>query len=390
MRREGSANGLAIFGGEPLFREPKPFGQLAQPDMAHFLRLVRKQYESTNATGDEPLAQELEDRLCAFHMVSNCITVTNACLALVLLMRVLARGKRGNVIIPAFSYAGLPHLAQWAAQLPRFADVNARSHALDAGSVLQVIDAETTSILAVCNVQDTTFIGELSELARQRGVAIIFDSVPALGSTYRQRPLGSNGQAEVFSLHATKMLNGFEGGYITTNDGGLADVLRTERGRIGAYLGEIPAAMALVSLEGLPQLIARNQAKFRSYEHLCRGIHGIKLLPYANAEEERYNFQLAILDVEDGSPLTRDEMVRVMRAEGALVAPYYSPPLHRSSHCPPGLTVGSMPTAETLARRFLYLPSGEHTSLADIEAVGALLAFLVRNGDSIARRLRAA
>ncbi len=73
--------------------------------------------------------------------------------------------------------------------------------------------------------------------------------------------IGNFGDAEVFSFHATKFFNTFEGGAVVTNDDELADKMRLMRnfGFAGydnvIYLGtngkmtEISAAMGLTGLE---------------------------------------------------------------------------------------------------------------------------------------------
>lgn len=376
----------AIFGGEPTFREPRPFATLAAPSPSAVLATI----DRASREPKRSMLIELEDRLAQFHGGNvHCIAVTNACIALVMLMRQAAQRKRGNVIIPAFSYSGLPHLTQWAGQVPKFSDVNEKTHALDSRSVYEQLDADTTSILAVCNVQDTGYIGELSEVSKATSVPIIFDSVNALGATFRQNPLGKNGFAEVFSLHATKMLNGFEGGYITTEDDDLAKTLRQDRSRIGAYVSELHCAMACLSLGGIESLIARNKEKIAAYKESLDGIRGLELLKYEDDLGERYNYSLAIVRITGDWPFTRDETVRLMRAEGAMCSAYYSPPLHRSSHCPKGMIVDTLPVAESLSTQFMYLPSGEHTSLVDIGAITSLLRALANEGDEIVERLRA-
>jgi NAD(P)-dependent dehydrogenase (short-subunit alcohol dehydrogenase family) len=62
----------------------------------------------------------------------------------------------------------------------------------------------------------------LQEIATRRGLKLMFDAAHAFGCSHRGRMIGGFGLAEVFSFHATKFLNSFEGGAITTNDDDLA------------------------------------------------------------------------------------------------------------------------------------------------------------------------
>ena len=356
------------------------------PPVDTYLALLRRAFDARCFSGNGPLVLELERRLAEYHGVRHCVAVANAGLDLVMLMRMFAGGRAGEVVMPAFGYNGLPHFAQWAGQMPRFCDVDAQTHGLDPRAVAQALSSQTTSILAVCNFHDAGAVEELCAVARAAGVPILFDSVNALGGTHRGRMLGSFGRAEVFSLHATKLLNGFEGGYITTDDAALANELRAQRDH--ARLNEVHAAMAIASLDDLDAVIQRNKARFDAYAEICTRLRGFELLRYRQEAGARHAFPLVVAAVSQEWPLTRDETVQVLRAEGAAIGAYYSPPLHRSAHAPPGLPVRTMPVSEALARRFVQLPAGELTSLDDIERIGGRLAFIQRHGAAIASRIR--
>ena len=90
----------------------------------------------------------------------------------------------------------------------------------------------------------------------------MFDAAHAFGCSHGGRLLGSFGECEVFSFHATKFFNTFEGGAIVTNDDELAAKIGLMRnfGFAGydnvIYPGtngkmtEIAAAMGLTNLRG--------------------------------------------------------------------------------------------------------------------------------------------
>jgi len=392
---------LAVFGGNPLFAGPKPIGQLDAPDVGDYLATLKEAYDARHLTNDGPILLKLEQKLRRLHGTRHCIALANAGLGLTMLMQVFAKGRRGEVIMPAFSYRGLPHFCQWAGQTPRFCDVDRRTHFLDVRAVEAAVSAVTTSILAVCNFNNPGDIEGVCAVGRRHGVPVFLDSVYAAGATHGGRMLGSFAHAEVFSLHATKLLNGFEGGYITTDDDDLDRLLRWQRNfalpgsrppvagaesvlGLNAKLNEFHAALATLSVDRLDGIIARNRARYEAY---CRGlarIPALSLIPYA--EGERANYQMAVVEIRAGWPLSRDETVALLRAEGAAISAYYSPPLHRSEHCPAGVATPALPVAEELARNFVQLPVGELTTVADVDAICGLLAFVAENGAGAAKR----
>ena len=57
----------------------------------------------------------------------------------------------------------------------------------------------------------------------------MFDASHGFGCTTAGVPLGNFGQCEVFSFHATKFFNTFEGGAVVTNSDPLAEKMRLMR-----------------------------------------------------------------------------------------------------------------------------------------------------------------
>ncbi|MBF0169635.1 MAG: aminotransferase class I/II-fold pyridoxal phosphate-dependent enzyme [Nitrospinae bacterium] len=388
---------LALFGGPPLFDAPRPIGQLAAGSPETFFTYAKRMYDAKRLTNNGPLVQELEERLAHLHQVTQCIAFCSASVALIAALKILAQGKRGEVIMPAFTYAGLPHLARWAGLSPRFCDIDAVTHTLDPERVAEALGPETVAVLGVHQVNSPCFIDALDAITRDKGVPLFFDSVHAVGATYRGRPLGGFGRAEIFSLHATKLINGFEGGYVTTNDEGLAYQLRLVRNfgftgsdtittlGVNGKLNEVHAALALSSLEGLDAVIAGNRRRYERYREQFAPLKGYPLFPYP--EGEKVNFEFALLEIGADAPLSRDRLVRLLRAENALARPYYSPPLHRSEHMPEGLPVPSLPVTEAASLRYIQMPVGERVSEEDIQQLAELTAFALDHGPAITARM---
>ena len=400
-----SINDLAVFGGAPLFATPRPIGQLYAPPFEKFRAALREIYDQRWLSNDGPMVRRLEETMAREHGVKHCIAVANAGLGLMMLLRILSKGEHAEVIMPAFSYRGLPHIAAWAGQIPRLCDVDPVTHTLDPKAVLANINESTRVILAVGTTYSPGHRDALWEIAKCNDVPLIFDSVNGFGSTYNGQVLGGCGIAEVFSLHATKLLNGFEGGYITTHDDDLARLLRVQRNFVlgedaalgnahpyavglNAKLNEIHAAMALSCLDDLQLMVQSNKERHDTYRATLAGVPGIDLVPYPNERLEASNYLLTVAEIQNTWPLTRDETVKLFRAEAMAVNPHLSPALYRAKHCPPQIRYGALPVAESLAKRYLQLPSGCFLSLQDIELIAGLCRFVATHGEEIAHRLR--
>lgn len=395
MTEKRQVSDLALFGGRPLFDRVRPIGQLAKPDPERFFALMKGAFERRRLSNNGPLVQELEARLAGFHAVAHCIAHANAGLALIALIESVAAGRKGSVVIPTFTYTGLPHIVRWAGQTPIFCDVDPDTHTLNAPSVAAVLRDDTLMVLGVHQANSPCPIDALQALCDQRGLPLLFDAVHGLGAAYRGKPIGGFGRAEVFSLHATKLLNGFEGGYITTDDDELAALLRRKRNfgytgessidtiGLNAKLNEVHAASALAALDSLPAIIGRNRARLDAYRHAFEGIPGLSWVPYP--QQDATNAEFPLLRLAADWPVPRDALVAILRAEGALARPYYSPPLHLQDdprHRP-------LPVAEALSRCIIQMPTGESVDSADIQRLAALVRFVAANPQAVRGALAA-
>lgn len=397
MAAKVSEQELALFGGAPMFGRPITTGQLANRDPERFFALAAGAFERRWLTNQGPLVTELEAKLARLHGVPHCVAFANACLALILAIRALARPGARQVLMPALTFRGLPHLVRWAGLEPAYVDVDPVSHTITAETLGARIGPETAAVLAVDNTNALCDVAELVAIAGTVGAPLILDSVYGVRGVYADgAPVGARGSCAVFSLHATKLINGFEGGYLTTRDGDFADAMRRQRtfgfGANGspqelgmnAKLNELHAAMALSNLPHVEAIAADNAERFEAYRSRLASIPWLSFADYSRSPG---TYSLVLLKVADDAPFTRDELVRLLRAENALVRPYYAPPLHLTDPAP-GQPL--LPVSEALSRQHLQLPVGDLVTLDAIDRLGGLFERLDAGRASISQRLRAA
>jgi len=207
-----SINDLALFGGEPLFKDPLYVGR---PNICNREALFRRLNEATDRlwlTNDGPLLLEMEAKFAEFLEVKHCIAVANATLGLQLLAHALE--LKGEVIMPSFTFIGTARAMEWQGLQPRFCDVLDSRHSLDPDAVRKAITPNVSAILGVHLWGMPCEIDELQAIADEHGIPLIFDAAHAIGSVYKGKKIGGFGRAEVFSLHATKAINALEGGLV--------------------------------------------------------------------------------------------------------------------------------------------------------------------------------
>ncbi|MCW2308634.1 aminotransferase class I/II-fold pyridoxal phosphate-dependent enzyme [Rhodobium gokarnense] len=405
---------LAAFGGPPLFdrTQPRPIGQLAKPSSTAFSRYVDTIYEERRWSNNGALVRTLEHRLAEYHGVEHCVTFANASLAIVALLKSVALPTAREIILPAFTYVGLPHIIVWSGYQPRFCDIDERTQSLSPSAVEAAVTEETAAILAVHQVNAPCDHEWFADFSSRTGVPVVYDSVHALGCSLPDgTPIGGLGEAEVFSLHATKILNGFEGGYITTNNPDLAHTLKSLRNfgytteistdaiGLNGKLNEVHAAMALASLEQVDTVIAENEERFLKYRNAFHDIEGLSFVPYEDSYKAK-NYEFALLEIDENWPLERDTIVSLLRAENALARAYYNEPLYRyddypevgscsAPNVPRNVVMPFMPVTDKLARRIIQMPVGGHVATTDIEGLADFFRFVRENAQDIRMRLQA-
>ena len=176
--------------------------------------------------------------------VENAVGVSSCTAGLMLLYRALK--LTGEVIVPSFTFMATVHPLSWNGLAPVFVDVEPDGWNLDPAAAEAAITPRTSAIVATHLFGNPADVEALEALAARKHLKLIFDSAHGFGVLHQGRPVGGNGQAEVFSSSPTKLLVTGEGGVVTTNDPSLAELIRVGReyGNPGDYDTIVPGMNA--------------------------------------------------------------------------------------------------------------------------------------------------
>ncbi len=381
---KGNIEQLAIRGGVPLFDSPKPTSNLVRPDKERFFYYA----DQVPAVG-HVLVPQLESRLAAMHGVQHCVAMCSGFWALALAIDALCLEGRNEVVLPSFTYRRMADVVAWVGLVPHFCDVELDTLASSASTVVPCLNENTALLIGAHPVGGHCDIDGLLSVASEISIPLIFDSVESVHERHRGVRIGGFGNAELFSLGASKLINGFEGGYITTHDAGLAERLR--RMRVGvndrqgghamsAEMIEIHAAMALAGMDDIEAQLSRNRLRFEAYRQHLAGIAGLRLVESDPTTEPSY--KNIVVEVLDNWPFSRDRTVEILNAESILARAYYAPPLtHRPMAYP--FRAGSLPNTDFVAEKYISMPCGHLVSLDDIASIAGVLRFIRHHADAI-------
>lgn len=365
------------------FAQPLHVGRPNIGDPRRFVELVEGALERQWLSNDGPLVRELESRIASHLGVKHCVAMTNGTIALEIAIRAL--GLTGEVIVPSFTFVATPHSLHWQGVTPVFADVDPQTHCLDPESVRRMITPRTTGIIGVHLWGRPAPVVELTAIAEEFGLALLFDAAHAFGVSVGDRMVGSFGRAEVLSFHATKFFNTVEGGAIVTDDDEIARTARLMRnfGFAGedevvsegtnGKMSEVCAAMGLSNLDVLDELIEVNRRNHECYTRELSGIPGISVLEIST--EHKSNYQYVVMLVDEDCPISRHDVLAALRENNVLARRYFWPGCHRME---PYRTLypdasRDLPWTEWVANRVVVLPTGTSVDEHAIRTVAGIV-----------------
>jgi len=368
-------------------------------DKERLLERINDIFERLWFTNNGQYVQEFEKRIRECIGAKYCFAICNGTAALEIAVRAL--GLTGEVIVPSFTFIATAHALRWLGIEPIFCDVDSETHNLNPSEVERLISPRTTGIIGVHLWGRACDVDALCHIADRNGLRILFDSAHAFGCTYRGRMIGNFGDAEIFSFHATKFVNSFEGGAVVTNNDdlakeieltrnfGFADYDQVVRLGINGKMTEICAAMGLTSLEGMDEVVAANMRNYELYGKEIESAPGLTLIPYTSLE--RCNYQYVVVRVDERQTnLSRDVLVRILHAEGVLARRYFTPGCHRMEPYASDATANNrnLPVTDRLCNEILVLPTGLAINKKSIQAICQILRFALENAESILGKFR--
>lgn len=348
-----------------------------------YLDLSREERWFSNGGPCSRLLQErLGDQVGAY-----CVPVASGTLGLMAALAATLEGDRMSfpprgALVPAFTFIATAQAAVWAGLEPMLADVDPDHWHLDP-ELLEAVLPEDRGIAAVIAVSafGTPPPAETRQrwerTCREAGVPLIVDSAAGFGAVADDGvAIGSQGDVEVVSFHATKPFAIGEGGAVFTRDKGLherieaavnfgfgpsreAELLRGTN----AKMSELHAATGLAVLDEFDSILARRRraaAAIRTQAgsevgwQQCSELSTFQFLPVASASEEH-----------------REQLMDACR-DRIEVRVYYEPldllfPDRWKTAC------DGLATTHDLYRRMLCLPMANDLDDSEIGEISALL-----------------
>jgi dTDP-4-amino-4,6-dideoxygalactose transaminase len=308
---------------------------------------------------------------------AHCLLVSNGTLGLIVALRALTSRRPSTateVLVPSFTFVATINAIVWAGLTPVFVDIDPGHWHPSADGIEHALASRAGRVAAVlsCSTFGTppppAIRARWRKACAEHRVPLLIDSAAGFGARDESGdPLGLQGDAELFSFHATKPFAIGEGGMLTTLDRELFDemarlinfgidehrVLTGEAG-LNAKLSELHAATGLAVFDRYGAILEGRQQRAKTFKR--------------ELEPEGFEFQLGserstwqFVPTLAPSSGRRDEIVQEALLHGIEVRTYFTP-CHRFAPCAGFPRIGSLEVTEDVADRMLSLPMSNDLS----------------------------
>jgi dTDP-4-amino-4,6-dideoxygalactose transaminase len=318
----------------------------------------------------------------------------SSCTAALHLAMIAAGVRRGDeVIAPSMSFIATANAARYVGARVVFADVDRETLNITPSTVAPLITDRTKAVILVDQAGVPADLSAMQALCDPRGIVVIEDAACAAGSTYRGRPVGAGAALAAFSFHPRKLLTTGEGGMITTPDAEVAARLRrlrehgmdvsaaerhAQRGVVlerytelgyNYRMTDIQAAIGLVQLTRLADIVARRRELAQRYQGLLGQISGLRMI--ADPPYGATNFQSFWIALPADFPVARNDLLRLLAeadisARRGIMAAHLEPAYADQAR---GV---QLPVTEQLSASTLILPlfheltAGQQSQVVDV------------------------
>lgn len=342
-----------------------------------------------------PKNEEFEEKFAEFIGVKHAVSMNSCASALIVSLE--AKGIKGEVILPSFTFVASANSVVKTGARPVFADIRYDTCNIDPQSIEALVGPNTEAIMPVHFAGHPCDMDRIMQIADKRGLAVIEDSAETIGGAIKGRVAGSFGTG-CFSFFPTKNITTGEGGIVTTNDeelyarikglighGIMATTSERQRGKkpwlreavLPGYNFRMSNILAALGVEQMKKLKDMNRKRIEKSSLLIELLNDVDEIDLPVTEKDcTHVFQM--FTVKLPGRVNRDEFVTDLRDRGVGASVHFAPPVHqheyyRENH----KTSTDLSVTEDVSRRIVTLPMFPDISVNDIETIASTVKELI-------------
>ncbi|MER0466700.1 DegT/DnrJ/EryC1/StrS aminotransferase family protein [Bacillus cabrialesii subsp. cabrialesii] len=341
-----------------------------------------------------PKVQQFEKEFAAFVGAKHAVALNSCTAALFLALKAKGIGPGDEVITSPLTFSSTANTIIHTGATPVFADIDENTLNIDPEKLEAAVTPRTKAVVPVHFGGQSCDMDAILAIAKKHGLFVLEDAAHAVYTTYKQRMIGSIGDATAFSFYATKNLATGEGGMLTTDDEELADNIRVlslhgmskaawnryssngswyyevESPGYKMNMFDLQAALGLHQLKRLDEMQKRREEIAGRYQAAFQRIPGL-ITPFVHADG-RHAWHLYVLQVDEKQAgVTRGEMITALKDEYNIGTSVHFIPVHIHPYYQKqfGFKEADFPIALHYYKRTLSLPLYPSMSDEDVNDV---------------------
>ncbi|MGG5774862.1 DegT/DnrJ/EryC1/StrS family aminotransferase [Bacillus subtilis] len=353
-----------------------------------------------------PKVQQFEKEFAAFVGAKHAVAVNSCTAALFLALKAKGIGPGDEVITSPLTFSSTANTIIHTGATPVFADIDENKLNIDPVKLEAAVTPRTKAVVPVHFGGQSCDMDAIMAIAQNHGLFVLEDAAHAVYTTYKQRMIGSIGDATAFSFYATKNLATGEGGMLTTDDEELADKIRVlslhgmskaawnryssngswyyevESPGYKMNMFDLQAALGLHQLKRLDDMQKRREEIAGRYQTAFQQIPGL-ITPFVH-DDGRHAWHLYVLQVDEKKAgVTRSEMITALKDEYNIGTSVHFIPVHIHPYYQKqfGYKEADFPNAMNYYKRTLSLPLYPSMSDDDVHDVIEAVRDIVKGAD---------
>ncbi|ASZ63228.1 DegT/DnrJ/EryC1/StrS family aminotransferase [Bacillus subtilis] len=353
-----------------------------------------------------PKVQQFEKEFAAFVGAKHAVAVNSCTAALFLALKAKGIGPGDEVITTPLTFSSTANTIIHTGATPVFADIDENTLNIDPVKLEAAVTPRTKAVVPVHFGGQSCDMDAILAIAQNHGLFVLEDAAHAVYTTYKQRMIGSIGDATAFSFYATKNLATGEGGMLTTDDEELADKIRVlslhgmskaawnryssngswyyevESPGYKMNMFDLQAALGLHQLKRLDDMQKRREEIAGRYQTAFQQIPGL-ITPFVH-DDGRHAWHLYVLQVDEKKAgVTRSEMITALKDEYNIGTSVHFIPVHVHPYYQKqfGYKEADFPNAMNYYKRTLSLPLYPSMSDDDVHDVIEAVRDIVKGAD---------
>lgn len=353
-----------------------------------------------------PKVQQFEKEFAAFVGAKHAVAVNSCTAALFLALKAKGIGPGDEVITSPLTFSSTANTIIHTGATPVFADIDENTLNIDPVELEAAVTPRTKAVVPVHFGGQSCDMDAILAIAQSHGLFVLEDAAHAVYTTYKQRMIGSIGDATAFSFYATKNLATGEGGMLTTDDEELADKIRVlslhgmskaawnryssngswyyevESPGYKMNMFDLQAALGLHQLKRLDDMQKRREEIAGLYQTAFQQIPGL-ITPFVH-DDGRHAWHLYVLQIDEKKAgVTRSEMITALKDEYNIGTSVHFIPVHIHPYYQKqfGYKEADFPNAMNYYKRTLSLPLYPSMSDDDVHDVIEAVRDIVKGAD---------